>query len=144
MPHTKIQDIIQGAVLAASMAYAPYSGYNVGAALRAKDGTVYTGCNVENAAYPACMCAERTAVYKAVSEGRREFDLIVVATENGGSPCGICRQVLFEFAPEMQVIMVDLNGKICEDTTLRQLLPHGFGPSSLPGTKSQNGVDKTE
>ena len=130
MTEVKMQDIIQGAILAASIAYAPYSNYHVGAALRAKDGTVYTGCNVENAAYPACMCAERSAVYKAVSEGRREFDLIVVATKNGGSPCGMCRQVLFEFAPDMKVVMVDLDGKICEEMTLSDLLPRGFGPSS--------------
>jgi cytidine deaminase len=132
MPTPPPPDLIQAAIAAADLAYAPYSHYRVGAVLRATDGTHYTGCNVENAAYPSCICAERTALVKAVSEGRRAFDLIVVATQNGGSPCGSCRQMLYEFAPDLRVVMVDFDRRITGDFTLRGLLPEGFGPSDLP------------
>ncbi len=113
-------------------AYVPYSHYPVGAALRATDGTVYSGCNVENAAYPATICGERTALVKAVSEGRRDFDIIVVVTKNAGSPCGTCRQMLYEFSPNLRVILADLEGHITSDTILSTLLPDGFGPDRLP------------
>lgn len=114
-------------------AYVPYSNYHVGAVLVSADGSqVFTGCNVENASYPACICAERTALVKAVSEGVQAFNGIVVATLNGGSPCGICRQMLFEFSPTMQVVCVTFEGDITINTTLDKLLLHGFGPSSLP------------
>lgn len=112
-------------------AYAPYSGYQVGAALLAADGTIYTGCNIENAAYPATICAERVAVTKAVSEGQRNFVAIAIATGNGGSPCGICRQVMYEFAPHMTVLLVD-NEHITSEYHLSDLLPDGFGPRDLP------------
>ena len=113
-------------------AYVPYSRFSVGAALECSDGTVYTGCNVENAAFGPSICAERTAVAKAVSEGRTDFVRIAVA---GGSrdfctPCGVCRQVLREFSPNIEVIC--LNGLGQELTlTLEDLLPHSFGPSHL-------------
>lgn len=123
--------LIDAAIQAASKAYAPYSNYHVGAALLDSTGTIFTGCNIENASYPATICAERTALVKAVSEGRREFDTIVVATRNGGFPCGICRQMLYEFAPRLHVIVVDLDGHVIDDTTLTDLLPHGFGPLEL-------------
>lgn len=114
-------------------AYVPYSQYKVGAALVSADNSqVFTGCNVENASYPASICAERTALVKAVSEGVQDFKGIVVATLNGGSPCGICRQMLYEFSPTMQVICVNFEGDITIDTTLDKLLVYGFGPSSLP------------
>lgn len=112
-------------------AYTPYSHYKVGAALLAVDGTIHTGCNVENAAYPATICAERVAVTKAVSEGKRKFAAIAIATMNGGSPCGICRQVMFEFAPGLTVILVD-DDRIVGEYVLTDLLPKGFGPHSLP------------
>ncbi len=112
-------------------AYAPYSRYPVGAALLAESGKVYTGVNVENAAYPSGMCAERVAVFKAVSEGERKFTAIVVATDNGGTPCGACRQVLAEFGLDLEVLVVDGQGKILLDTTLEALLPASFGPESL-------------
>lgn len=124
---------IQQAIEASQKAYIPYSQYPVGAALVSTETQeIFIGCNVENASYPAGICAERTALVKAVSEGVQDFQRIVVATKNGGSPCGICRQMLYEFSPTMQVICVNFNGDITIDTTLDQLLPHGFGPSSLP------------
>jgi cytidine deaminase len=126
-----IHALIQTATAAMRHAYIPYSNYAVGAALRAADGTIYTGCNVENASFPATICAERTALVKAVSEGRRTFDVIVVVTRNGGSPCGICRQMMYEFAPELRVICATLDGDIIIDERLSDLLRRGFGPSGL-------------
>ena len=128
---TEFASLIQAAIATAKHAYVPYSNYQVGAALRAMDGSVYTGCNVENAAYPSCICAERTALVKAVSEGRRQFDVIAVVTRNGGSPCGTCRQMLFEFAPDLQVIIADLEGQVHAQHALHELLLLGFGPSKL-------------
>ena len=113
-------------------AYAPYSGYKVGAALRTKSGKIYTGVNVESAAYPMTMCAERVAVYKAVSEGEREFEAISVVTDNGGTPCGGCRQVLAEFGLETIVLIGDGNGKLLQETTVGELLPGAFTPKDLP------------
>nr|WP_325242119.1 cytidine deaminase [uncultured Oscillibacter sp.] len=113
-------------------AYIPYSHFPVGAALECSDGTVFTGCNIENAAYSPTLCAERVAVGKAVSEGHRDFVRIAVAgrCEDFCVPCAVCRQVLYEFAPDMEII--SLNGKGEElALTLRELLPHGFGPKYL-------------
>ena len=113
-------------------AYIPYSHFPVGAALECSDGTVFTGCNIENTAYSPTLCAERVAVGKAVSEGHRDFVRIAVAgrCEDFCVPCAVCRQVLYEFAPDMEVI--SLNGKGEElALTLRELLPHGFGPKYL-------------
>ena len=114
------------------MAYAPYSNFRVGAALECTDGTVFTGCNIENAAYGPTNCAERTAVFKAVSEGYRSFVRIAIAgeTEQFCAPCGVCRQVLQEFAPELEVILVNKNGDTME-LTLPQLLPYSFGSANL-------------
>jgi len=127
-----IEHLLEVAIAVTHNAYVPYSHYPVGAALRATDGTVYSGCNVENAAYPATICGERTALVKAVSEGHRDFDIIVVVTKNAGSPCGTCRQMLYEFSPNLRVILADLEGHITSDTTLSTLLPDGFGPDRLP------------
>ena len=123
--------LIASAAAARERAYAPYSNFKVGAALKGKSGRVYTGCNVENAAYGPSMCAERTAIFKAVSEGEREFEAIAVVTENGASPCGSCRQVMMEFAPDMAVIIADTQGR-ARFTTVRDLLPDGFTPEHLP------------
>lgn len=114
------------------MAYIPYSRFPVGAALECADGTVYTGCNIENAAYGPSVCAERVAVFKAVSEGRRRFVRLAVAadTRDFCAPCGVCRQVLQEFAPELEVILVNREGKTLE-LTLPDLLPYSFGSSTL-------------
>lgn len=131
MTDATLTDLLPRAIWAADNAYVPYSNYAVGAVLRATDGTLFTGCNVENSAYPACICAERTALVKAVSEGHRTFDLLVVATRNGGSPCGHCRQMLFEFAPDMRVVLIDFDATVRLETTLRDLLPHGFGPDGI-------------
>lgn len=128
-------ELIARAIRARDKAYAPYSGYAVGAALLGKSGRIYDGVNVENAAYPDSICAERTAIFKAVSEGERAFEAIVVATENAGSPCGSCRQVMSEFGLDMLVYMVTPDGDIREETTVRGLLPFAFQPSDLPGVE---------
>ncbi len=114
-------------------AYVPYSNFPVGAALLCKDGSVFTGCNVENAAYGSCICAERTALVKAVSEGHRDdwAALAVVGrSEDYCWPCGACRQMLYEFCPELTVMVARGDGDYVT-LTLKDLLPYGFGPASL-------------
>jgi cytidine deaminase len=123
--------LIEQANQARRHAYVPYSSYPVGAALRTKSGKVYTGVNVENAAYPTTMCAERTAVFKAVSEGEREFEVIAVVTDNGGSPCGSCRQVLAEFGLNTIVLIANGSGELLQETTVKELLPGAFTPAHL-------------
>jgi cytidine deaminase len=125
------QQLIAAAQDAQQWAYAPYSNYAVGAALLTTSGKIYDGVNVENAAYPVSMCAERVAVFKAVSEGEREFSAIAVATENGGSPCGSCRQVLAEFGLDTIVLVVDAQGHLIQETTVGELLPGAFGSEDL-------------
>lgn len=124
-------ELIRLALAMRQRAYCPYSGYQVGAALLAEDGTLYGGCNVENASYGGTICAERTALVKAVSEGARRFGALAVATANGGSPCGICRQALYEFAPDLHIILVDSSGVVRAEYRLRDLLPDGFGATFL-------------
>ncbi len=114
-------------------AYAPYSNYPVGAALKTKSGRVFTGVNVENAAYPQTMCAERTAVFKAVSEGEREYQAIAIVTENGGPPCGGCRQVLAEFGLDTIVLIADVEGRLLQETNVAELLPGAFRSDNLTG-----------
>jgi cytidine deaminase len=123
--------LIQAAIAARQWAYAPYSHYAVGAALLTASGRTYDGINIENAAYPATICAERVAVFKAISEGEREFVAIAVASANGGSPCGSCRQVLAEFGLDTIVYITDAEGKVIQETTVRELLPGAFGPQDL-------------
>jgi cytidine deaminase len=125
------QDLIQCAIEARQWAYAPYSNYMVGAALLAESGRVYTGVNIENAAYPTGICAERVAVFKAVSEGEREFLAIAVVTANGGTPCGSCRQVLAEFGLDTRVMIADGQGRIVMDVDVAGLLPGAFRPTDL-------------
>ncbi len=125
--------LVAVAVKARERAYAPYSRFPVGAALLSRDGRLFTGCNVENASYGLTVCAERVALFRAVSEGAREFVAIAVACgESPCSPCGACRQVLREFAPDLTVLLADGEGKRWERTTLSHLLPRSFGPSDLP------------
>jgi cytidine deaminase len=112
-------------------AYAPYSRYPVGAAVLTESGAVFTGVNVENAAFPAGMCAERTAVFKAVTEGEQRFRAVAVVTRNAGSPCGSCRQVLAEFGLDTIVLIGDDSGRIVQETSVRALLPASFGPGDL-------------
>ena len=122
--------LLEMAIEARKNAYVPYSGYAVGAALETKDGHVFTGCNVENAAYGNTLCAERTALVKAVSEGYREFTKVAIAASGSAPyPCGACRQSLHEFAPDLEVF-VTWDGHV-DRVPLAELLPYGFGPSSL-------------
>jgi len=124
------QMLLETAVKMLEYAYVPYSNYPVGAALLSEDGRVFTGCNVENAAYGNTLCAERTALCKAVSEGARRFKAIAIAAKGSAPfPCGACRQSLYEFAPDLHVL-VTWDGHVRE-ATLSDLLPEGFGPSSL-------------
>jgi cytidine deaminase len=125
------QSLIDLANEARRRAYAPYSNYAVGAALRTKTGRLFTGVNVENAAYPTTICAERVAVFKAVSEGECDFEVIAVVTDNGGSPCGSCRQVLAEFGLNTIVLIADGQGKLIKQTTVKKLLPEAFTPKDL-------------
>lgn len=119
--------LIKLAQEAAKKAYAPYSGFNVGAALLCKSGNVYTGCNVENSSYGASNCAERTALFKAVSEGERDFVKIAIVSEKGGLtfPCGICRQVLSEFMPNGRIVLYSDEQGI-KEFALNELLPYAF------------------
>jgi len=125
------QALIDLALEARRRAYAPYSNYSVGAALRTKSGKLYTGVNVENAAYGHTICAERTAVVKAVSEGEKEFEVIAVATANGGTPCGACRQVLSEFGLDTLVLIANEKGELLGEMTVADLLPGAFTPEKL-------------
>ena len=138
MEKAEIQALIREAFEGQKFAYVPYSRFHVGAALRARDGRVFKGCNIENADYTPTNCAERTALFKAVSEGVREFDAIAIVGSKVGEkntlvtgPCGVCRQALYEFGgPKLTVIMAkDENDYIV--TTLGDLLPYGFGPANL-------------
>lgn len=127
--------LVQEAAEARRRAYIPYSHFAVGAALLTRSGKVYTGCNIENASYGLTVCAERVAIWKAVSEGEREFVALAVVTADGVSPCGACRQVMAEFAPEMPVLIADPQGVRWTVTPL-ELLPGAFLPDDLRPTQS--------
>ena len=116
---------------ASRRAYAPYSNYQVGAALRTRSGRIFTGCNIENAAYPTSMCAERVVIFKAVSEGEKEFEVLAVVTSNGGAPCGGCRQVMAEFGLDTIILIADCEGRLVQETTVAGLLPGAFTPKDL-------------
>ena len=138
MEKAEIQALIREAFAAQKFAYVTYSHFHVGAALRGKHGQVFRGCNIENASYTPTNCAERTALFKAVSEGVREFDAIAIVGSKVGEtntlvtgPCGVCRQALYEFGgPELTVIMARSEADYIV-TTLGDLLPYGFGPANL-------------
>jgi len=127
----KRKQLVQMAVNAREYAYSPYSNYQVGAALLTRTGKIYTGVNVENAAYSVTMCAERTAVFKAVSEGEKEFSAIAIATDNAGLSCGSCRQVLAEFGLDTIVMVINGDGEVIEELTVADLLPKAFSPADL-------------
>jgi len=126
-----LRELVERAGEARQRAYAPYSAYPVGAALLTRSGQIFEGANVENAAYPTTMCAERIAAFTAVTRGEREFDAIAVVTLNGGAPCGACRQVLSEFGGDLLVIAADAEGEIHLEAKLKELIPHAFGPQDL-------------
>jgi len=138
MEKKQIQKMIDLAIEQLSFAYAPYSGFQVGAALLTKEGKMYTGCNIENAAYSSTNCAERTAFFKAVSEGERQFQAIcIVGGKNGvltdyTAPCGVCRQVMMEFCnPDSFQIILAKDRETYKIFSLRELLPMGFGPDNF-------------
>jgi cytidine deaminase len=124
------QTLVRQAIEARQRAYVPYSSFPVGASLLTRSGKIFTGCNIENASYGLTVCAERVAIWKAVSEGETEFEALAVATNIGGSPCGACRQVMAEFAPDMPVLIADLSGQAI-DTSVADLLPLAFTPQHL-------------
>ena len=124
-------DLVRIANQVRKWAYAPYSKYQVGAAVLTESGCIYDGVNIENAAYPVTICAERVAIFKAVSNGEKEFQAIAVVTKNGGMPCGSCRQVMAEFSPEMLVIIADENETIEVEKKITDLLPGAFRADSL-------------
>ena len=125
-------DLVRIANQVRKWAYAPYSKYAVGAAVLTESGRIYDGVNIENAAYPVTVCAERVALFKAVSNGEQQFQAIAVVTQNGGMPCGSCRQVMAEFSPEMLVIIADEKEAIISEKTVADLLPGAFRADSLP------------
>ena len=119
--------LLQSAVEARERAYASYSKFQVGAALLAADGRIYTGCNVENASYGLTICAERAAVFAAVTAGQQQYEMLAIATAGGATPCGACRQVLAEFSPELSILLIDVNqNNAVIEVNLRDLLPGCF------------------
>lgn len=138
MEKTMIEKLIDTAIKQLDFSYTPYSGFKVGAALLTKMGEIYTGCNIENASYTPTNCAERTAIFKAVSEGVRDFQAICIVGGKDGvlteyaAPCGVCRQVMMEFCdPETFQIILAVDKEKYDIFTLNELLPLGFGPSNL-------------
>lgn len=126
--------LVELARQARELAYAPYSGFSVGVALLTKSGRVFTGANVENAVYPLGLCAERNAIFQAVTQGEREFEAIAIMTEPGVTPCGSCRQVMYEFNDgSLHIIIADAAGNTTT-YTLAELLPAAFGSDDLPTT----------
>jgi len=134
----EIRELIKKAIEAKENAYVPYSKFRVGAALLAKNGSVYTGCNIESASYTPTNCAERTAYFKAVSEGVREFDMIVITSDVDGYtyPCGVCRQVMREFSNELRIIIANTIDDY-KEYTLDEIFPFGFGPEDLNANKKE-------
>lgn len=124
------EQLLAAAQTARARAYAPYSEYRVGAALLTQDGSVVLGCNVENASYGATICAERVALTTAVALGKREIVALALVTENGGAPCGLCRQVMVELAPHMKIYIGTSDGEYTE-TSVAALMPLAFGPEDL-------------
>jgi len=130
------KQLIESALEVRTNAYAPYSHYAVGAALLASSGQIYLGVNVENAAYPTGICAERVAVFNAITQGERNFTAIAIASANGGTPCGACRQVLAEFGLDTLVMVINSQGQLTQEAPLEYFLPGAFTPSDL-STDSQ-------
>jgi cytidine deaminase len=125
------QDLIEAGLRARKRAYAPYSKYFVGAALLTASGKIYEGLNIENASYGATVCAERVAIFNAVSAGERKFLAMSVVGEEGGTPCGLCRQVLAEFGLDIVLLLVNRDGKLVRETTVGEVFPDAFTPDKL-------------
>jgi len=120
-------EVMKAAIDVRQRAYAKYSNFLVGAAILAGDGKIYTGCNVENASFGLTICAERATVFNAIAGGQRRFDLLAIATAGGATPCGACRQVLVEFAPELPILLIDAERPdVIVETNIRHLLPQSF------------------
>jgi len=130
-------ELVRSAISSREKAYAPYSHYTVGAALLSESGGLYQGVNVENAAYPNGLCAERVALFSAVAAGERKFCGMAVVTRDGGFPCGACRQALAEFSPSLEILIADGSGKIRWEGSLSELLPHIFSADSLKDSRSR-------
>lgn len=129
------KELIEKAFKAKQKAYVPYSKFHVGAAVLMEEGSIYTGCNIESASYSPTICAERTAIFKAVSEGKRKVKAIAVVGDSGYTyPCGVCRQVIREFGPET-IIIIAKSQEEYKEYTLDELLPYSFGPEDLECTK---------
>ena len=131
LKNEKMQELITKAKEAWEKAYAPYSNYQVGAAVLTENGEIFTGVNVENAVYPLTICGERAAIFNAVSHGQKSFQAIAVVTRNGGTPCGSCRQVMAEFGMETLVLMANSDGEILQSLTVKELLPSAFGKADI-------------
>lgn len=137
MNQKKSDSLIEKVIAAQKMAYAPFSNFPVGAALETKSGKIFTGCNVENSSFSLTICAERVAVFKAISEGEREYVQIAIKadSEEFCSPCGACRQVLFDFAPNLKVLLLNSKNQI-KEMTMRELLPEAFTKDVLKSAVS--------
>ncbi len=135
MENKQHRELIEAAKKAREYAYTPYSGFDVGAAIRTKDGKIYTGCNIENSSFGATNCAERTALFKAISEGEKEFETIaVVSSANDVTyPCGICRQVMAEHMPDATIVYEDSEGRLVE-SSVKEVLPYMFD-NEIPNKK---------
>ena len=132
----ELPQLIAAALDVRRRAYAPYSHYQVGAAVLGASGRIITGCNVENASYGLTCCAERVALFRAVAEGEQTFRALVLATENGGAPCGACRQVIWELSGDIPIVLVDSQGRIVQETSSAALLPLPFDSHKLPQDES--------
>ena len=135
-------ELVRRAGEARRSAYAPYSGFPVGAAVLTGSGAIYPGANVENAAYPSGICAERAAVFYAISQGEREVRAVAVVNASGGTPCGSCRQVISEFGPQARVIVADKDGRVVREADLSELLPYAFGAGDLPPKDQSTSRDR--
>jgi cytidine deaminase len=124
-------ELLKKAKIAAKESYSPYSKYKVGAALLSKNKQVFSGTNIENASYGLTVCAERSSIFSAISQGEKDFKAIAIVTKDGGSPCACCRQVLNEFNPEITVLISDENFTKIKEYILKDLLPDAFGPKNL-------------
>ena len=125
-----MEKLINAAILAQNNSYSPYSKYKVGAAVLTDNDTIVSGCNVESSSYGLTCCAERVAIYSAIAQGHNKFKALALYTNNGGSPCGACRQVIWDLCGDIPIYIVDENGKI-DETTSKELLPNAFDGSSL-------------